>query len=170
MKTILVPTDFNLKVFDCVEPLVRKFKNEELCIIFTHMFKLSDSITELLMLSKRTKEFAYVSEEFKNEMKRLKTSHSSVKYINIEFVYGSTLNLFKNFLEGNQVDFVVEPDFLPVQKLNKASIDPMVFVKKCGLPIINIPQEIALQKLKNQDNTNIQKEKEVEQSELVNQF
>ncbi len=170
MKTILVPTDFNLKVFDCISPLVRKFKQEELCIIFTHMFRLSDSITDLLMLSRRTKEFEHVSDAFKEEMKLVKTLNNTVKYVKIDFVYGSTLSLFKNFLEGNDVDYVVDTEFSPVKKLSKASVEPSSFVEKSGLPIINITQEVAIQKLKNQDVTYLKIDKEITKNELVNEY
>ncbi|RZL41144.1 MAG: hypothetical protein EOO93_30225, partial [Pedobacter sp.] len=64
MKTVLVPTDFNLESTKIIDALVQDQPNEKLNIIFLHAFKLSDSITDMLMLSRRSRDYENVSDEF----------------------------------------------------------------------------------------------------------
>jgi hypothetical protein len=138
MKTILIPTDFNPSALNCIPDLCKSIGEKELNIIFVHLFRLSDSITDLLMLSRRSREFEYINDEFHKRYQELKAGFPEIKSIRIEFFYGSTLNMFKNFLEANAVDCILHPDFCSCEKLNKASIDPRILVSKSGLPTFSI--------------------------------
>ena len=64
MKTVLVPTDFNLESTKIIDALVQNQGEENLNIIFVHAFKLSDSITDMLMLSRRSRDYENISDEF----------------------------------------------------------------------------------------------------------
>ena len=138
MKTILIPTDFNASALDCIPELCTSMKEKELNIIFVHLFRLSDSITDLLMLSRRSREFEHFSDDFHKGCVGLKKAFPMIKTMRIEFFYGSTLSMFKNFLEANEVDCILHPDFCTCEKLNKTSVDPSSLVSKSGLPTITI--------------------------------
>ncbi|MEJ2884544.1 hypothetical protein [Pedobacter sp. GR22-6] len=138
MKTILIPTDFNASALNCIPELCTSMNEKELNIIFVHLFRLSDSITDLLMLSRRSREFEQVSDDFHSQCFELKKQYPMIKSIRIEFFYGSTLSMFKNFLEANDVDCILHPDFCTCEKLNKMSIDPSSLVAKSGLPTVTI--------------------------------
>lgn len=140
MQTILIPTDFKAAAFDRIPALCNQVKGEELRLIFVHVFKLSDSISELLMLSRRNREYEHVSDEFYNNCTQAKRMYPQIKEIKIEFLYGSTVSMFRNFIEANEVDFVLSPADYPVGKINKNSIDAAVLIQRCGLPVINITQ------------------------------
>lgn len=136
MQTILVPTDFNPASIDYIPAICKQVNSDKLTLIFVHMFKLSDSMGELLMLSKRSREYQYISEEFYTRLNKLKADHPQIEQVKIEFLYGSTVSLFKNFIEQHEVDYVVDPDLYEVKMLNRSSINPAVMVKKSGLPVL----------------------------------
>ncbi|MBE9584933.1 hypothetical protein IM792_10780 [Mucilaginibacter sp. JRF] len=143
MQTVLIPTDFNIEALKAI-PLVCKQMNEEkLSFIFIHMFKLSDSVTDLLMLSRRSREYEQVSDEFYNGCTALKQQYPQIAAIKVEFLYGSTLSMFKNFLEDNDVSQVLDVKHCYAGKINKSSIDPAVLIQKSGLPVLSLKPNAA---------------------------
>jgi hypothetical protein len=111
------------------------------------MFKLSDSIGDLLMLSRRSREFESISDDFYNRCNTYKAQCKNIEAIKIEFFYGSTMSMFRNFLENHDVDCVLHPDNCSCNKINKSSIDPLTLIKKSGLPIVNlmeVPKELPV--------------------------
>ena len=143
MKTILIPTDYNPSSFDSIPSLVHQLKNEEINLVFVHMFKLSDSITDLLMLSRRNREYEKVSDEFYKRIPQTKQNYPQIANIRIEFLYGSTLSMFKDFLEDNEIDAVLESDSTAFNPIHKTSIDPSILVKKSGLPVLTANKTFA---------------------------
>lgn len=154
MQTILIPTDFQIKSINTITAISEDFEGKDITILFTHMFKLSDSISDLLMLSKRVKEYDYVGEDFYRGCHELKQNYPNVKSIRIEFFYGGTLAAFKNFLETNQVDFILDPLACQCASLNKSSIDPAVLINRANLPILQ------LKKLNKQEKFTVKEELE----------
>ncbi|ACU05862.1 MULTISPECIES: hypothetical protein [Pedobacter] len=138
MKTILIPTDFNASTLKCIPQVCSNMKGTPVNIVFVHLFRLSDSITDLLMLSRRSREFEYVSADFHKGCHELKRQLPEIKSFSIEFFYGTTLSMFRNFLEANEVDYILHPDFCSCEKLNKTSIDPSALIAKCGLPVLTL--------------------------------
>ncbi|RVU01286.1 hypothetical protein EOD41_04785 [Mucilaginibacter limnophilus] len=154
MQTILVPTDFNIKALDCVSAISKQYEGEDISFIFVHMFKLSDSITDLLMLSRRSREFELIDNDFYNRCNEIKAQNDNVKAIRVEFLYGSTLSMFRNFIEANEVTHVLKAEHCSIGKLHKSSINPMTLIQKCGLPEIYIkpvPAEPVTVKKQNQE-------------------
>lgn len=138
MKSILIPTDFNLSALNCIPALCNQYKDEKLRFYFVHMFKLSDSISDLLMLSRRSREFEQVDEDFYNQCAEMKRKYQQIETLKVDFLYGSTLSMFKNFLEDNDINAVLDPANCSISKINKSSIDPNVLIAKSGLPIVKI--------------------------------
>ncbi|RYZ97226.1 MAG: hypothetical protein EOP47_22200 [Sphingobacteriaceae bacterium] len=138
MQTILIPTNFNVSSLDCVPALCNQFKGEDIKIIFMHMFKLSDSITDLLMLSKRSRDHEHISDEFYSRCRELKAEHEQIQAIKADFVYGSTLSLFRNFIDANEVTHVLDQGHCTASKINKLSMDPAILIKRSGLPVIQV--------------------------------
>lgn len=135
MKTILVPTDFSPSALDCIPALAAQYDTQKVSFVFVHMFKLSDSIGDLLMLSRRSREFEYISDEFYNSCTAYKSQYQNIEAIKIEFFYGSTVSMFKNFLEANDVDCVLNLADCSCEKINKSSIDPATLINRSGLPV-----------------------------------
>lgn len=138
MQTILIPTDFNTEALKAIPLVCEQLKGEPLNFIFIHMFKLSDSVTDLLMLSRRSREYEQVSDDFYKGCTALKNEYPQIRAIKVEFLYGSTLSIFKAFLEENEVDQVLDFKYCHAGKINKASIDPAILIQKSGLPALTI--------------------------------
>jgi hypothetical protein len=137
MKNILIPTDFNTATFTAISELCKQ-EDHDLKLIFVHQFKISDSIGDLLMLSRRNREYEHVSDEFYQECERLKATFPHVKSIKIEFFYGSTLRVFRNYLETHLVDAVFDLKNCSFTPLNKLSVDPTMLINKSGLEVIRL--------------------------------
>lgn len=145
MQTILIPTDFNIESLNIIPAVCNHFEGQKVSVIFIHMFKLSDSVTDLLMLSRRSREYEQVSDAFYNGCAALKQQYPQLSALKVEFLYGSTLSMFKNFLEHNDVDQVLDIKHCHAGKINKASIDPTVLIQKSGLPVLSIkPQSTKI--------------------------
>lgn len=139
MKTVLVPTDFNVESLKIIDALVLTSKPEKVGIIFMHAFKLSDSITDLLMLSRRSRDYEKVSDEFYVGMDFYKQKYpNDIKFIGIEYFYGGTVAAFKNFIEGLNTDFIAYPKDYNFNPIHKASIDPASLIKRCGCKAIAV--------------------------------
>ena len=140
MKTILIPTDYQASSLDSVHAVCRQLKNEDINLVFVHVFKLSDSYADLLMLSRRSREYEKVSDEFYRYCNVLRAQYPQIKNIKIDFLYGSTLSMFKDFIEHNEVDMVLEKDSYLFTPIHQSSVDPLLLIKRSGLPVINIPK------------------------------
>jgi len=139
MKTVLVPTDFKLESIRIIDALVQHQKNETLNIIFVHAFKLSDSITDMLMLSRRSRDYENVSDEFYQQLNQAKAKYpNQINAIGIEYFYGSTVAAFKNFIEAFDVEriaYLKEYNFTPI---NKYSVDPKILTARAGCEVIQL--------------------------------
>lgn len=139
MKTLLVPTDFNPESVKIIDAFLLTQNCSEINVIFLHAFKLSDSITDMLMLSRRSRDYENVSDEFYAQMDYYKQKYADrINKIGIEYFYGSTLVAFKNLLDALAIDAIVYPqdyDFCP---LNKYSIDPKYLIMRSGCKVFEL--------------------------------
>lgn len=139
MKTLLIPTDFNVKSLNCIPSLLQQHYPQKVNIILVHMMKITDNIQELLMLSRRSAEHQHISPEFYNACALIKREHAAnLNNLRMEFFYGSTLAVFKNFLEANAVDSIVMLENYNYAMLNKNSIEPALMVNRSGINIIQM--------------------------------
>ncbi|PWS28319.1 hypothetical protein DHW03_00220 [Pedobacter yonginense] len=139
MKTILIPTDFNLESTKIIDALVQNQPNETLTLIFVHAFKLSDSITDMLMLSRRSRDYENVSDAFYQSLNEKKAHYAQhLNKIGIEYFYGSTVSAFKNFLDTFEVDCIAYPKNYNFSPINKFSIDPKFLTERAGCESIQI--------------------------------
>lgn len=139
MKTVLVPTDFNLESTKIIDALVQNQGEENLNIIFVHAFKLSDSITDMLMLSRRSRDYENISDEFYEAINNSKNKYANqISTIGIEYFYGSTVAAFKNFIEAFDVDSVAYLKGYKFTPINKYSIDPKYLTERSGCETIQL--------------------------------
>jgi len=137
MKTLLIPTDFNLASLNCIPGLVQRYAPEKVEVILVHMMKVTDNIGELLMLSRRSSEYRHISEDFYKACSQLKQQYAdSINNIRIEFFYGSTVAVFKNFLEANEVDAIVMLENYDYRMLNKNSSEPALLANRSGYELV----------------------------------
>lgn len=149
MKTVLVPTDFNLESTKIIDGLTQTQPNETFNIIFVHAFKLSDSITDMLMLSRRSKDYENISDEFYQVLNNYKAKYANqINTIGIEYFYGSTVAAFKNFIEAFEIEAIAYPKDYTFKPINKFSIDPKILTSRSGCEVL----ELNIMTLHNQEN------------------
>ncbi|GGH21834.1 hypothetical protein [Mucilaginibacter phyllosphaerae] len=140
MKNILIPTDYQAASIDCIHAVCRKFKGEELNLIFVHVFKLSDSFSDVITLSRRSREYEKVGDDFYRYCNVLRAQYPQIQNVKIEFLYGSTLGMFKNFIEANEVDMVLDNEGYQFNPIHAYSVDPALLIQRAGLPVIKAPK------------------------------
>jgi len=140
MKTLLIPTDFTQQSIQSIPSLVQGYYPEKVNIVLVHMLKITDNISELLMLSRRSVEYRQIPDNFYIRCREIEKKHSHIiNNIAITFFYGSTVAVFNNFLEANEVDVIVAAHD-NYQLLFKNSIDPELLFSKCDTAIIKLPK------------------------------
>lgn len=137
MKTILIPTDYQPSTLSCIPALCARFRSETLNLIFIHVFKLADSVTDVVMLSRRNREHEEVGKKFFARLNKLRCKYAQFGNVKIEFLYGGTLGMYRNFIEINEVDAVVEQVDVPFKPIHRTSINPDILIKRSGLPVIS---------------------------------
>ena len=137
MKTILIPTNFTNDSIEVAETIVAD-ANENVNLVFTHLFHVADDIQDLLFSGSREREHELVSTDFKEACNVLKeNAQGKINTIKIDFFYGNKLASLKNFLEYHEVDFIAYSESKGVPKLNKNSLDALPVLKKCGITLVN---------------------------------
>lgn len=137
MQNILIPTNFSLQSLDCVNTLCEQHSGSPLRLVFVHLFKVSDSISDLLMLSRRNKEYSFISDGFYAKCEALKSRHKQL-LIKIEFFYGSSMGNFRDFLDANEITAILDPAVCVLEKLNRSSVDPSLFIRKSRVPLVSL--------------------------------
>lgn len=137
MRTVVIPTDFTNEGIQIAEAIVRDVQ-DEVRLVFTHLFHVADDIQDLLFSTYREKEYELVPEEFWQDCRILKDSYSDkVASIKIDFFYGNKLALLKNFLEYYDTDIIAYSEQYGIPKLTKSSLDALPVLKKTGYTMIN---------------------------------
>ncbi len=104
-----------------------------------HTIGVTDSISELLMLSRRSVEYRHIPDAFYKACNEIKRDYKiNINEIRIEFFYGNTVAAFKNFLEGNEVDAIIDLENYEYELLTEKSSDPTLLMSRSGVPVITI--------------------------------
>ena len=140
MKTILIPTDYQASSLDCIHAVCRQFRDEDLNLVFVHVFKLTDSFSDVITLSRRSREYEKVSDEFYRYCNVLRAQYPQIQNIKIDFLYGSKLSMFKHFIEDNEVDLVLDTEGCTFTQIHHSSVDPALLIKRAGLPVVSVPK------------------------------
>lgn len=138
MKTtnILIPTDFSVASLNAVNVLLEK-ADQRFNIVLVHFLQLSDSISELLMLNRRSREYQYITPEFEEKLNVLRQNYpGQITSIGTEFFYGNTVAVLKNYLEAKEIDMIVILKGHSYAKLTKNSIDPSLLIQRSGCKTI----------------------------------
>jgi hypothetical protein len=135
-RTIFIPIDFSEASLSLVEHTLVLAGEDEIEIVLTHCFCLTDSIVELLFFDKDELFQSVKSNQFNAAFEALCNAYSQVKVqFRWEIFTGFTLAAFKNFISGNRITEAVIPQ--PYFKLSRASgnFDPTPYVRRSRLPV-----------------------------------
>ena len=144
MKTLLIPTDFTAQSLQNIPVIAQQYYPQKLDIMLVHMLKITDSISELLMLSRRSAEIRQIPDNFYIRCRELEKDFSHlINRIHIDIFYGSTVAVFNNYLDAHNVDGIVAPHD-NYKLLFKNSIDPEVLIAKCAARVITVTETTGL--------------------------
>lgn len=135
MKTlnILIPSDFTLSSLNIIPALVERYPKQKLNITFAHFLQLSDSISDLLLLSRRSREYRLISDEFYAGCTMLKNDYpDQIVNLTPDFFYGNTIAVFKNYLEAKETDLIAMPDGHDYANLTPNSFNPAILMQRSG--------------------------------------
>ena len=133
MKTVLIPTDYRTASLEYIPQLLSNFSAEEVEVVMVHMMSVTDCERELMMLSRRSAEYKHIPDEFYRVCIDLRKKYEGqLKNIRLEFFYGNTTAVFRNFIDANNIDAVLQLNGYEYRKLNKASINPVEMINRCG--------------------------------------
>lgn len=141
MKTtnVLIPTDLTVISLKVIPALIQQQPDTKFNITLVNFLGLSDSITELLMLSRRSREYEHITQEYIDECTRLvRTYGEQIENLNTEFFYGNTVAVFKNFLEARQFDQIAKMPNHRYEKINENSYDPDRLLERSGCKVIDL--------------------------------
>lgn len=139
MKTILIPTDFQVKSLRLVREVLQNNPDEELKIILAHGIYLSSSITDLLFFSKSKFINELVSEDFNTSCDLLRNTYESqLKGLHIDTFSGLTHSSFQNFLDAHQIEEIYYFNTKPFVAYSKKSFDLTPFIKKSKVQQIEV--------------------------------
>jgi len=143
MKNILIPSDFSVQSLACIKHLPAQFSDDRISILLVHVFLLTDSINDLMLLSRRNKDYDHISPAFRNRCMELEREYRErIHSIRVECFYGCTAAVFRNYLEGHRIDRIVYPQHYQFRKLGKESVDPARLIANCGWAVQVLDQEI----------------------------
>ena len=143
---ILIPTDFSLASLNAVTALIKKHPEQKFNIFLVHFLSLSDSISDLLMLSRRNREYQHISPEFEQQVNAFRQCHpQNIIRIHAEFFYGNTVAVLKNYLEARDITTIAALHDHTYLKLTKNSIDPTLLMQRSGCRLINLASTLTLQ-------------------------
>lgn len=139
MKNVLIPTDYTVESIKIIEALIFSKKCEQVNFVFVHAFKISDSITDLLMLSRRSKDYEHISDEFYTALNQCKSKYAKeINNIRLEYFYGNTVAAFKNFLDALNIDHIAYAKDHQFSSINKYSINPKYLTERAGCATIEL--------------------------------
>lgn len=136
MNTILIPTDFSEASLNTTA-IVLANSTGDMNIVFTHLFAIPDGIQDLFFGNYRKKESQFETEAFRRGCTKLQLGHKNLKSTKVEFFYGNTLAMFKQFLAYHNITAIAYSEKAGVKKISKSSIDALRIIKKCGYELIN---------------------------------
>lgn len=139
MKTILIPGDFSDETLNLVDRVLSYNSQGTLHVIVFHAIRLSASVTDLLRLSKRSKEYESIKDEFHDGCRILERRYrfQSLK-ISIQFFYGHTVSLFRDFLKANKVDLILLDPSIARKGFSRNSLDPIKMIHNSKFPVFEV--------------------------------
>lgn len=141
MKKILIPTDFSIASLNVVHSTIAHFHDEPLDIVLFHSVFVSDSINDLLFMTKKINS-TYITQDYTYACEILKKKYASrIKDIKTVFFYGCSVAVFNNFIEGNGVDCIVYNDQYKYRETYRHSINPIPLIKKSACKVITLAVE-----------------------------
>lgn len=137
MRNVLIPTDFSVASLELAEKTAQSLEGESLNIILFHAFEIPFFVADVFDIRDKLPYADLVTEHFRNACKRVKLQHSkTIRSIVIRHLYGNTTAVFRNFVDANDIDLIVCPDFFVFRAVHTGSVNPVPLFQKGGIPLM----------------------------------
>lgn len=133
----MIPTDFSVASLELVDKTAQTLEGESLNIILFHAFEIPFFVSDVFDIRGKLPYAELVTEPFRNACKRVKLQHpKTIRSIVIRHQYGNTAAVFRNFVDANDIDLLVCPDFYVFQAVHTGSVNPVPLFQKAGVPLM----------------------------------
>lgn len=134
MKNILFPTDFTAQSLRTLELYVKGVTGMRFNIILFAAFQMPDSDQDAVGSRPH---LAVMNETFRKGCKKLKEKYTDkIGQIHYKFMYGTTKQVFRNYIDFNEIDLILFPDGYTIGKPHEKSIDPAALINGSSLSVI----------------------------------
>ena len=138
MNNILIPTDFSAASLQMVAKTAETLAGPKFNVLLFHAFEMPDSIPGLLFHRREISYGNLITDQFRNQCRKIKNLYfDRIGTISTRCMFGSTVAVFRNFAEANDVDLIVLSENVQLQMPHKHSIDPVVILRKSGIEIFD---------------------------------
>jgi len=138
-RTILIPTDFTIESLKPFKEAIKSLEIGSVNVVFLHCVHLSDSIVELLFLSKKELTDSLLNADFLEACKVLQQRYAArVNSTRIELFMGGTQHGFDDFLAGNRIEEIYMLKDYVYKLASKRSFSPEPYLKKCKVPLVEV--------------------------------
>lgn len=141
-KTILIQTDFSVNSLNTVKVFFEQYaeKNEKYNLLFVTGYELSNSITDLLFISKTKIIQSAASKEFFEAFNIIKNKfESQLNSSRIDLFIGFGQTAFNEFLKINAIEKIYTSDNLQFSRsLNKNCFSLTKYIRKSGLEFTEV--------------------------------
>ena len=136
MKNVIIPTDFSIKSLKLINAAVNLFEKETLNITLVHALVPDNSISGLLMLTKRLDVSKLLSEDFNSACEVIRNKYgATIHKLKVECYFGTSKQYMRNFLETRKIDAIVLPADYNLKQAVKASTDIVPELAGSGYPL-----------------------------------
>lgn len=131
-KTIAIPTDFSVESLNVLKTLLSQNNNrDQYDVILLHGTQLTDSITELIFMSKAKLTEKLSNPAFEEACTVIRNKFSSqINSIRKDFFTGFTQTAFDNYLEGNKITDIYVSKHRSPRFTHKKSFDILPYAYK----------------------------------------
>lgn len=130
-KTVLIPTDFTIQSLNILKTFLNQNPNNQYHIILLHGINIGDSIRDLLFFSKNKQLQDLANDAFIEAFEVIKNKFDSqINSIKIDFFTGSNQAAFNNFIEGNEINQIINSNYKLKFNTSK-SFDFSRYFNKC---------------------------------------
>ena len=148
-KTVLIPTDFTIQSLNILKTFLSQNPNNQYNIVLVHGLNIGDSIRDLLFFSKNKQIQELSNDAFIEAFEVIKNKFDSqINSLKIDFFTGSNQAAFNNFIEGNQINQIIDSNYKLIFSTRK-SFDFTRYFNKVKVEIttiettnhVNIPEK-----------------------------
>ncbi len=140
MQTIVVPTDFSIRSLNIITGLAEKKLLQNASIILVHSLDMPTSMQDLLFVSRTRRENQQlISRHFSEACEVIRNKYSSmISSIRIQFLYGNSSRVFRNFLQASKAELVAFSSTCNYRSVSRNSVDMLPFIRKSSFPSVEI--------------------------------